>query len=503
MKQPLGWQGTLERERLHPVLGIIAAIAAGAGIARFSVIGLGAAVALTGLLLCLSLVRKHTLLTFALAACATLIAFPAFLPRPAIDRESAAIGGEIDSRGIAQLAIIIAMVGLGLWLWLISDSGMKVFTRPPMPILLCYGLLVVVSLFYAPDKGWSSFGVLKLLSIVILIAVMTSTVQTVDHVKRVVDTMIAAIVVVLSVYGLEVVTGMASAYQGRPEVSWLNPNSATLAATVLSIVMTARYLGTRPLERPLITIGLASCGAVVAFVAGSKSSLGAGALALLIVMAVVLFRSPIAFRMIRVMMLLAGMATIMGYFVVTDSGIVAHLDAYGANQYMDPTSLTGRVPVWNSAITETLSSPMTTILGHGYLSTFPLGLQGDYWLAHQAHNSFVQTFFDLGAVGLTLVVLLYVHTWYKVLRSVATLPVTDPGWVRALELLAALTVLTVVSVTEDIMGGVMETRSFIFLLVVFCINQNLTVRNQSDARVTTDNRQRTDASKGLVELKPQ
>lgn len=480
MNLPPGWKVIPGRERAYPILGIIAATVSGAGIARFSSMALAGVVAITLGLLCLSLVRKETLLTFALAGCGTLIAFPAFLPRPGADSESAALGGDVDGRGLAQLAIIVAVIAIGLWMLLVSDSGMSVFFRSPMPLLLCYVLLVVVSLLYAPDLAWSTFGLLKLLSILVLLAVLAHTVRTPDQVKHVIDTMLAAVAFVIAVYGVEIATGVAGMYQGRPDVSWLNPNSATLAATLLGIMMTARYLGARTLQRPALTIGLGLFGAAIALVAGSKSSLGGGALALLLVVALVLFRSPTGFRMTRAMLMLGAVAIIVGYFVATDSGIIAHLDAYESNQFADPSSLTGRVPVWDAAITDTMSSPFTTILGHGYLSTFALGLQGKFWLAHQAHNSFVQTFFDLGAIGLTLVVILYAHTWFRVVRTVLILPVSDQRWVRALELLAALTVLTVVSVTEDIMGGVLEARSYIFLIVVFCINQNVAIHSEPE-----------------------
>lgn len=478
MNRPPNWDGILERDRASFIFAIVAAVAAGVSIARFSVLAFGGVVVITVGLLCIAMVRKNNLLAFALAACATLIAFPAFLPRTVADRESAAFGGGIDSRGAAQLAIIVAMIAMGLWLWLVSDAGVTTLFRPPIPTLLTYSFLILVSLLYAPDRAWSTFGLLKLLSIIVLIVVLMATVQTSDQLKRVIDTMLSAVAVLLAVYWIDIARGAASIYEGRPEVSWLNPNSATLAAVVLGIVMTARYLGTRPLPRPGLTIGLGMFGAVTALMAGSKSSLGAGATALVIVMAVVFFRSPTGFSLARLTIMLTGVVMTMAYFVVTESGVVAHLEAYESNQYVEPTTLTGRVPVWSTAITETVSSPFSAMVGHGYLSTFALGLQGRHWVAHQAHNSLVQTFFDLGLAGLIIVILLYAQTWFCVLRSVLTFPVGDQRWVRALELLAALTVLTVVSLTEDIMGGVVESRSFIFFIVVFGIHQNMTLQGR-------------------------
>jgi O-antigen ligase len=125
------------------------------------------------------------------------------------------------------------------------------------------------------------------------------------------------------------------------------------------------------------------------------------------------------------------------------------------------------------AIQEGMANP---IIGNGYMSTFSMGLDGgEGWTTKQAHNSFLQSFVDLGVVGLILVVSIYFAAWRSIVRQVLNLRHMNQRWGLSVELLAALTVLTVNSFTEVVFGGLFEIHTMLFTLVVFAIYQNTRV----------------------------
>jgi O-antigen ligase len=423
----------------------------------------------TGLLVA---TRKANILTLTLACYGILVAIPALLPRPISDSQGTTTGGGLDTREIAQLAIFGMVLAFAIWLWLASDAGLAQLIRPPMSILTPYALVVCISLFYTPELGWPLFSFIKLLGPLSLMIVLSWEVTSADKLKRVIDAGLVGIVVVLGMFWFDILRGAASRSAGRYSTEWLHPNHSTLLAVTLLLVLIIRFLaapGSVNRSHLFPLIGFAS---ITAMMAASKSSLGAAALALVIGLLAMLIKKPTGSMMGRIILMSFGVFGIISYFFSKNLGIAAHLTNY---ERQDQGNLTGRVPIWNFAINETLESTMTTILGHGYLSTFSIGLESQYWTALQAHNSFIQTFFDLGLVGLVLVVALYLATWLKAAHALRIFSLDDPRWVRGLELFTVLAALTIVSFTEDIMGGTLESRQTIFLLVVFCIHQNLRV----------------------------
>jgi hypothetical protein len=409
---------------------------------------------------------------WALVLCGVLITYPAFLPRPSETRESAATGGTVDERGLAQLVIVASVLAFCIWLWLVSGNGFSAFRTLPLMLLLPYGVLVLVSIAYAPDRAWSVFGAIKLLSIILLLVLLSHTIRSLGDIYRLLDTVVIASSLMLLVYWLDIARGAATTFEGRPEVSWLNPNSATLIAIVASVMVVARILGRSAFGSPLWLYVAGLLCAMTAMFAGSKSAIGAGAIGIFLIMSIVVVRSSTVSQIARIASISFLIVLGLSYLYWTNSGIVAHIQAYESNSNIDPTNLTGRVPVWNTAIEASTSEFETFLLGHGYLSTFAYGIEGRYWIATQAHNSFIQTLFDLGFVGLIVVIGFYIQFWRCLIRSISRIPTHLAHWSIALELTAGLAALSVVSLTEDIMGGVIESRTFIFLILVFCVFKN-------------------------------
>lgn len=418
-------------------------------------------------------IRPSSLTISLVGVISVLILYPAFLPRVGDVRQTAALGGALDLRAISQLAVFAMVAAVACWLWMIARVGLADLGRFPVNVLLPYMALTALSLLYTPEIRWPAYGLFKLLTVTMLLTLAAKTITTVHELKRLIDVTMGAIVVVLAMYWLDIVRGAAGYEGGRYTTSWLHSNHATLLAVTLLLVLTARYLASmEPGNR--LRIPLMGFAAIMALITASKTALGGAAVAIAVTILVIIVRRPSATTFARIVVLSLAALAVLAYFLANNLGIVAHLLWY-EEAVSDSASLTGRVPVWRTAISDTLASPFTSLLGHGYLSGFAIGLQGTYWTALQAHNSFIQTFFDLGALGVLLVTFLYLAAWVKALRALRTFERHDPRWARALELFAVLTLYTVASMAQDIVGGTVESRTVVFLLILCCIDLNLRV----------------------------
>ncbi len=456
-------------------LGVLMVIAlAGITAAHAPTMAIGGTLLAVGGLSAIILIQRAAVLTTTLTCYGILISFQAFLPRRGEDQASPVSGGGLDARALSQLAIFALVLFVAACLWVIANIQLSDLRQFPLNILVPYSVFILVSILYTPEPPWPMYSLFKLGTILALLAVLSRIIVYEAQLKRAIDVMLGAITVVLVVFWLDVARGAAEQSAGRFRTEWMHPNHGTLLAVALLLALTVRFLVSPMMENRARNLSLAGFAAASAMAMGSKSSLGAAAIALLIATIVVIARKPTGPMLGRYLVLgMCGLGVIY-YFIMNNLGIVSHLALYEQNTESG-SLLTGRVPVWNTAISSTMSDPITMTIGHGYLSTFSTGIQGSYWVAKQAHNSFIQTFFDLGLFGVVIVIVLYIRTWVHAWQGVARFSIFDSRWTRALELFTVFTALTIVSFTEDLMGGTIENFSMVLLLTVLCIYKCLTV----------------------------
>lgn len=466
---------------------LLAAIVMGGVVAVYvPAAAIGGGMLVVGGIAALVMIRRSNVLVSAMLCYGLLITFPAFLPRPAEGREGPAYGGALDTRALAQLAIFASIIVIGGWLWLVIGAGIADLLHFPLVIMVGYAMLIAISLAYTPEIAWPAYGLFKLTALLVLITLLSIVVKTVSDLRRVINFVLGAITVVLVVYWFDILRGAAVKSGGRYRADWIHPNQITLLAVTLLLILVVRFLASSQPGGRMSTVPLMGFAAISSLMAASKSSLGAAAIALLIATLVIIVKKPTGSMLARIIALILGTIGVINYFLVNNLGIAAHLSAYEENN-TDPTSLTGRVPVWNTAIENTINDASATLFGHGYLATFSIGLEGQFWTARQAHNSFVQTFFDLGLVGVAIIAFLYIASWIRSWQGVSRYNLFDPRWVQALELMTVLIAFSVVSFTEDIMGGTVENHTMLFLIIVFCVHKNLTVtRDEAEAEKTSD-----------------
>jgi exopolysaccharide production protein ExoQ len=130
-------------------------------------------------------------------------------------------------------------------------------------------------------------------------------------------------------------------------------------------------------------------------------------------------------------------------------------------------TLTGRTQIWTSAIESIAKRPL---LGYGY-QAFWLGLEGESyrvildveWVLAQAQNGYLDVLLEMGAAGLTIVVLVFSFAFRD--GAVCLLRSRDQAQLRAVEWYLAIVILTLFyNLDESFLFDPKHLGSMIFLL---------------------------------------
>lgn len=441
------------------------------GVVNLPVFGFATVAAIIIAALLLAVANRSSAPGVAILLCCIIVVYPALLPRPEDARVPVTSGGDFDQRAGAQLAIVVAILFSSAILWLLTPGSAIAFRRAPLNLFALYGCLSLASLLYTADKQWTTFALFKLLEAVLLLAVMSAFVTTRDRLKTLVDSSLLAIAVVVLLYLLDILSlYLEIEVSDRITVSWLHANHASLLAALFTAVCAARFFTAEKRQQVFVAGGLTCFGSFTSIVAGGKTAVGAGLLALLFIAILSMRHRARSSSLTRTFVLIVGLALMSLYISAANLGVSANLSAYQANPYADLSTLTGRLPLWSTYLEIAMESP---IFGHGYMSTYSMEVDNGFgWRPGSAHNVLIQTFVQLGVVGLVIVLVIYGAAWFSIVRQVLDCSSGQDRWKGSVELLGALAVLTVGSLTEDIFGGVFESRTLVFLLFVFAIHHN-------------------------------
>ena len=135
--------------------------------------------------------------------------------------------------------------------------------------------------------------------------------------------------------------------------------------------------------------------------------------------------------------------------VIVVAFVILDLDTYAASAVGRDVSLTGRTELW----AEVLRVQQSPVLGAGFES-FWLGPRADYlwdkfwWRPNQAHNGYLETYLNLGMVGLLFLMTLIVSGYYHIMKVFKR----DPG--LAAFLLGLFTATCVYNLTEAAFKGI-------------------------------------------------
>lgn len=256
-------------------------------------------------------------------------------------------------------------------------------------------LYSIVSCAYAPSVAFSLAWAFKLGLVVVVVHLCSHEMSDLDGVRAFLNTMLWALVLLIllpTVRSIFEPDPLAGSTRGALEFRFLHeaPTEISALAGLLLILCLTLYAARR--QRYSLAIG--TMAFVLMIIAGGKTGIAAG------------FLSGILFYAMQKRVKAALGFTAVVTFGIGLAVLFTPLGQYAAN-YMklgEAASLTGRTEIWTSSWPLILNKP---IFGHGFYSSRfrTLMYSGESFSAIHLHNSFLETVYNNGLLGLGLLLM--------------------------------------------------------------------------------------------------
>ncbi len=386
-------------------------------------IGLGSLVAATGLLLGTSSVVAPALtvagivgLAVAAVAFRSLAAGVAVFTVITFFERIPGSGDSVTAVKLVSLALLLA------WLAEAAERAERPSLLRDRPHLAWTALAFVVWAFastvWALDEGGAASSAFRLAQMIFLVFVVFSAIRTTAHLRWLMWAFVAGIV-------LTALVGIASgtAFRGgsaRFRGDFGNPNNlAAVELPALAFVAFLLVASRRPLERWI----LLWCGAIlIATLFLTESRGGLVGLAAMAAVAL-LFSGSLRPRAVA-LILVVGVGAVVYFGAIAPQAARERVTDYSS------ASSTGRADLWNVALEISGDHPILgvgadnfTDAAQGYLSRDLNVRRPDFFLdrPQPVHNTYLSVLAELGAVGLTLVLVLLAGAIGVAVRSVRLL----------------------------------------------------------------------------------
>jgi O-antigen ligase len=257
-------------------------------------------------------------------------------------------------------------------------------------------LYSIVSCFYAPSVAFSLAWAFKLGLVVLVVHLCSREMSEVAGIRAFLSTVLWGLVLLVALPTVRSIfepDPLAGATRGALEFRFLHEAPTEISA--LSGLLLILCLTLYPAKRQKYLVAIAFVSFILMIIAGGKTGIVAG------------FVSGILFYAMqrRVKAALIFTAVISGGIALAI--LFTPLGQYAAN-YMklgEAASLTGRTEIWTSSWPLILNKP---IFGHGFYSSRfrTLMYSGESFSAIHLHNSFLETVYNNGALGLGLLLMM-------------------------------------------------------------------------------------------------
>ncbi len=395
--------------------------------------------------------RRLRLGAVALISWIVLLANRAFFLRTGevMDLPLAQIVPEVAITGMLSLVAVVLLV-----VRLLDDDRPFVLSGVQWAFLGYVGL-AAISLSWTPNAMYAGFWLLRLTAAVML-AVLVVEDDRDKGWQRLTYATVLGIAPNIALPVISYLTGIGSDTNVRADFRatgfWFHPNNATIVAGAIAVFLVIRALqGVRP--------GLHAVGAAAALssaiVAGGKAGFVGTIIALAVTIA--LFPRLVA-RFSLAPLVLAVSGVIWAALIYLDVGIFVHIRYY--SQLGTLPTLFSRWVLWANAMRVWTDSVFTVLLGKGFTYTRAVGIPSIVGLGSlsHAHNAWIQTLVELGAVGLSLMVVVHSSLASGFLRMRRRL---EDG--LAVPVFSGLVVLFVTTSTNSIFGGLLEPQFYLFI----------------------------------------
>lgn len=254
-----------------------------------------------------------------------------------------------------------------------------------------FALLCMMSAPFSPKPLYSLVWASRFFPVVVLLLLISATTHALEDIESFLWANFWGFAVVSFVPVVRAFLNPSGPFEGGR--LWGSPDGLSIYAGVLALLA----LLMSSLCRRIWPLCFVLLGVAVMMMSGGKAGIGAG------IISVGLFymfqKRPAA-----AMGSLFAVFTV-GFVVLLTTPLAAHLKSY--EESGEASTLTGRTELWQAVWPEILHRP---ILGHGYLASKFVSeyVPGAFPEAGHLHNGFIDTLYNTGLLGATILVIIHV-----------------------------------------------------------------------------------------------
>jgi O-antigen ligase len=256
----------------------------------------------------------------------------------------------------------------------------------------------------------------------------------------------------------------AYAPNGRLIGFWVYPVVLGIIASMISIASMVRFTQGGSRLRRYTFAAISLLGIVTCLATASKSGFGAYLVGLIAV-AVLGLGVPTQRRRVAILLVLGGIVLGCAFDMIA----VDYLESW----YLSGTevgTLSGRTQLWSGVIQQVLEDPLRALIGHGYTAARVEGfvVRDLLWYSTEAHNALLNVLYEMGILGLGLLVAIIVIALWSGVKAVR-------GSREQLErmtfgeALAMMCVVLVASLAVSLYGGMPRAEGLVFWSLVMVL----------------------------------
>lgn len=255
--------------------------------------------------------------------------------------------------------------------------------------IFCFVMLCAFSAAYAPARMYTLGWTFKLLLVALLIGVCSNTIDKLGDITAFFNCTLWAFVLLTLLPVLSALSNPTTAFDSEGRLD-ANPDALSERAGSLMLMALMLYSMRKSKTRGAIVF----IAALVMLLSLGKTGIFAG-----------IFSAAMFFLLQKKV---ASTLTVLGGVIALGTlmfTLVSPLGRY-VQSYQGLSTATGRTEIWTTAIPAIRAAP---ILGHGYLAShfFWVNERNRMARAGHLHNSFLDVLYNIGAVGLALILLMH------------------------------------------------------------------------------------------------
>jgi O-antigen ligase len=312
------------------------------------------------------------------------------------------IAGQFVGSAYAEAVTWAIALGAVLSLTALSPHYLTTMLKGSWKWLTVFALVCTASIVYAPNAAYSLAWLCKLWLVVLCARMCHSHIRNENDIWTFFRITLWGFLFLTVLPAIRALADPSTAFEGAGDRLNANPDALSpAAATALLLVL---MLCSFSMQRHLVFFGVIAT--IIMFFALGKTGILAGIFATIVFLL-------LQGRLRAAMWLGMSMAALVGILFLGSSTFSGHIRSYEGT-----ATLSGRTFIWDTAVPAVKQRIFT---GHGYVSSRFVSVEvpDEKMAIDHLHNSLLETLYNTGVVGLTLILIINATIFINLVRAIA------------------------------------------------------------------------------------